>query len=338
MFLHSIKYRSFLSLTAMAATLAWLPATTRGEMATELPQVNEFIVEMAARHDFTVSALRTIFDQVVLRPEIIEAISRPAEGKPWFQYRELFLTPARIDGGIEFWHKHRSALSIAQTRYGVEAAVIVAIIGVETRYGAKTGTHRVLEALTTLAFQYPKRAPFFRAQLEEYLLLTRNEGMDPLLAKGSYAGAMGLPQFMPTSFRDFAVDLNGDGHRDIWNNPDDAIGSVANYLHSNNWQPSGSIAVPVDLAKDADPDSLVGADLKPNLRLDRFRSLGLLPSEPVSGNPAAALLRLEGKDEPEYWLCFQNFYAITRYNRSPLYAMAVHQLAQEIAAGMNDHD
>ncbi|CAK0764069.1 Membrane-bound lytic murein transglycosylase B [Gammaproteobacteria bacterium] len=318
----------------MTLILSWIPTLARAEVATMLPEVNDFIANMAARHGFQIATLRTIFGQVVLHPEIIEAITRPAEAKPWFEYRNIFLTAARIEGGIEFWQENQEALTVTEARYGVDPAIVVAIIGVETRYGAKTGTYRVIEALSTLAFQYPKRAPFFRDQLEEYLLLTRNEGMDPLLPKGSYAGAMGLPQFMPTSFRDFAVDLDGDGHRDLWNNPWDAIGSVANYLRRHEWQPHGPIAVPVNLKEGTNPTPLLGTDLKPNLRLNYLSSLGFQSTESIPGNPTAAPLRLEGKNSLEYWLCFQNFYAITRYNHSPLYAMAVYQLSQEIAAGM----
>jgi len=336
MSLRSIQLKRSFSFFIVVVTLilGWIPTFTHAEVATALPQVDEFITAVAARHGFAVSALRAIFSQVVLRPEIIEAITRPAEAKPWFEYRAIFLTPARIEGGVEFWRNHQDALSVAKSRYGVDPAVIVAILGVETRYGAKTGTYRVLEALSTLAFQYPKRAPFFRDQLEEYLLLTRSEGMDPLLPKGSYAGAMGLPQFMPTSFRDFAVDLDGDGHRDLWNNSWDAIGSVANYLRRHDWEPHGPVAVPVNLGEGIDPTSLLKSDLKPSLPLSRLRFLGLQPTESVSGNPTAAPLRLEGKNAFEYWLCFQNFYTITRYNHSPLYAMAVYQLSQKIAEGM----
>lgn len=326
----------FLPIPAIVVALTWMPISCHGEAAITLPPVNEFIDEMAKDYGFKISDLKEVFEQVALRPEIIETITRPAEGKPWFEYRAIFLTPDRIEGGIEFWRKHHDALSIAESRYGVDPSVVTAIIGVETRYGARTGTYRVLDALTTLAFQYPKRAPFFRDQLKEYLLLTRAEGLDPLAMKGSYAGAMGLPQFMPTSFRDFAVDLDGDNHRDLWNNPWDAIGSVANYLYRHQWQPHEPIAVTAHLGTKVDASTLLGQNLKPARPLDYFRSQGLQPSQPIPGNPATTLLRLEGKDLPEYWLCFQNFYTITRYNHSPLYAMAVYQLAHEIAAGMID--
>jgi len=301
-----------------------------GGVATALPQVNSFIIEMANRHGFSSVKLRAIFDQVELRPEIITAMTRPAESKPWFEYRTIFITPERINGGMEFWDKHQDALNLAEARYGVDPAIIIAIIGVETRYGAKMGNYRVMDALTTLAFQYPKRAPFFRSQLEEYLLLTRKESIDPLSGKGSYAGAMGIPQFMPTSFRDFAVDFDGDGRRDLWNNPSDAIGSVANYLRRNGWQPNLPIATAAEISPGAKVAGLISKNPKPNTPLERLKAAGIRTSKPISGNPAVALLRFDGKDADEYWLCFQNFYAITRYNHSPLYALAVYQLSQEI--------
>ncbi len=333
-------YRAALRLLTVAAITAssvLFPLFVRAEMATQLPPVNAFIDEVAIRDGFPVAALHALFDQVVLRPEIIEAITRPAEAKPWFEYRSLFLSPSRVEGGVAFWRANKEALALAEARYGVDPAVIVAILGVETRYGAKTGNYRVLEALTTLAFQYPRRAPFFREQLEAYLLLTHSEGIDPLLPKGSYAGAMGVPQFMPTSFRDFAVDFDGDGHRDLWSNPVDSIGSVANYLNRHGWQPHEPVAVSVDLGGMFDPAPLLGGlDQKPNLPLDKFRSLGLRPADAIAGNPMATLLRLDGPTSPEYWLCFENFYVITRYNHSPLYAMAVHELAREVAAGINN--
>ncbi|CAK0776302.1 Membrane-bound lytic murein transglycosylase B [Gammaproteobacteria bacterium] len=295
--------------------------------------VQDFIVSMSKEHGFLISDLRTVFDQVSFRLEIIEAMSRPAEAKPWFEYREIFVTPDRIEEGVQFWKKNQAALVAAEAKYGVDPAILVAILGVETRYGSKTGTYRVIDALATLAFQYPKRASFFREQLEEYLLLARTEKIDPLSPKGSYAGAMGLPQFIPTSFRDFAVDLDGDGHRDIWNNPWDAVGSVGNYLLKHGWQSGAPIAVAVDIGE-VNPAPLLEAGTKPELHWNRLRSLGFQTEVAVVGNPEVALLRLEGEDFPEYWLGFQNFYSITRYNHSSLYAMAVYQLAQEIKASL----
>lgn len=313
-----------------ALFLALVSYLAHSEVATTLPQVNAFISDMVARYGFAPGKLQDIFAQVELRPEIITAMTRPAESKPWFEYRKIFINPERINGGVAFWDKYQDALNRAEARFGVDPTIIVAIIGVETRYGAKMGNYRVMDALTTLAFQYPRRAQFFRGQLEEYLLLTRKEGIDPLSEKGSYAGAMGMPQFMPSSFRDFAVDFDGDGRRDLWNNPSDAIGSVANYLRRNEWQPNALIASATQISSGSNIAGLINTNPKPNTRLERFKTAGVRPVNQISGNPAAALLRFEGESAPEYWLCFQNFYAITRYNHSPLYALAVYQLSQEI--------
>ncbi len=328
----SVKSRWIPALALLGLSYFGYSPLGHGQTAGELPAVRDFISEMVARYNFDNTTLNRLFERVNLHPEIIDTMTRPAEAKPWHEYRNIFLTQARIDGGVEFWREQRAALERAKAEYGVDPAIIVAIIGVETRYGTRTGTYRVIEALSTLAFQYPKRAPFFRTQLMEYLLLTRQEGFDPLELKGSYAGAMGLPQFMPSSFREFAVDLDKDGRRDLWNNPADAIGSVANYLARHDWQPGEPIAIAVRLTNDAKPDSLVDAGLKPTLPFNRVWSAGLLSDQKIPGDSLTAVLRLEGETGPEYWLGLQNFYAITRYNHSPLYAMAVYQLSQAITA------
>lgn len=293
------------------------------------PEVQAFIREMAARHGFDPNALSAVFGQAYTQPDIIAAITRPAEAKPWHAYRDIFLTPARISGGVEFWRTHAATLARAEQLHGVPAEIIVAIIGVETRYGGNTGRHRVLEALATLAFDYPKRADFFRKELEHYLLLTREEGIDPLALKGSYAGAMGLAQFMPSSYRAYAVDFDGDRRRDLWYNPEDAIGSVANYLSVHRWQPGGRVAMPAEVNGDQYRTVLDG-DLKPSQSVQNLRRYGVAPQGPVEEQQSAILLELEGERGPEHWLGFYNFYVITRYNRSPLYAMAVYQLGQEI--------
>lgn len=198
--------------------------------------VDEFIAEMTRDYGFASEQLRDLFKQAERKQAILDAISRPAERvKPWKEYRPIFLTDSRVAQGVDFWRENEAALSRAEAEYGVPAEIIVAIIGVETFYGRNTGSHRVIDALSTLGFDYPPRQPFFRQQLKEFLLLTREEQVDPLTLKGSYAGAMGLPQFMPSSFRAYAVDFDGDGHIDIWNNPTDAIGSAASYFKQHGW-------------------------------------------------------------------------------------------------------
>ena len=313
--------------------IAWLSgvllASCAAAPAQDLrPDILAFIAEMSAKHGFDSSELRRVLSQAEMRPEIIAAISKPAESKPWHQYRAIFVTPARIEAGSQFWQEHASELARAQIQYGVPAEIIVAILGVETRFGQSAGHYRVLDALTTLAFDYPPRSRYFRSELEQFLLLTREERMDPLSPIGSYAGAMGWAQFMPTSFRTFAVDFDGDGRRDLWNSPD-AIGSIANYLAAHQWQPGAPVAVQVDVSGDK-YEPLLKEGLKPRLTTQQLTSYGVVMRSPLRADPPGALIRLETESGPEYWIGFTNFYVITQYNRSPLYAMAVYQLGQAI--------
>lgn len=301
----------------------------QAEALTSRPEVQVFIAEMVRQHGFDPRELNAVFSQAQAQPDIIAAITRPAEAKPWHAYRQIFLVPRRIRGGVEFWNAHEATLARAEQAYGVPAEIIVAILGVETLYGGNTGRHKVLEALATLAFDYPRRADFFRRELEHYLLLSREEGIDPLALRGSYAGAMGLAQFMPSSYRAYAVDFTGDDRKDLWNNPQDAIGSIANYLSVHGWKRREGIAMPATVQGNQ-YSSLLSKDLKPRLSVQTLRRQGVIPQSPINGEKKAILLELEGEDGPQYWLGFDNFYVITRYNRSPLYAMAVYQLAQEI--------
>lgn len=309
--------------------LALYLATAHG--AIESPGLRDFINDMVRKHDFSVAELDALFSQAEPRPDIIDAITRPAEGKPWYEYRTIFVNDARIDGGVEFWRTHADALTRAHSTYGVPPEIISAIIGVETRYGKNTGSYRVLDALSTLAFDYPARAKFFRGELENYLLLTRDEGIDPLSLKGSYAGAMGLPQFIPSSYRHYAVDFDNDGQRDLWANPVDAIGSVANYFSEHGWQSDAVVVLPAQVSGD-NYAALADEGLKPERSLREFERQGVSVSGDAPADQPAALLEFEGEAGMEYWLGFQNFYVITRYNRSPLYAMAVYQLSNEIRA------
>lgn len=294
------------------------------------PEVQAFIDQMAARHGFDPQRLTGLFAQARRQERVLEAISRPAEAKPWYQYRPIFLTPARIEGGVEYWSRHEALLSRAGEAFGVEPEYLVAIIGVETYYGRRTGGFPVFDTLVTLGFDYPPRSGFFRRELEQYLLLARDESLDPLSLKGSYAGAMGKGQFIASSYRSYAVDFDGDGRRDLWGSAADAIGSVANYFERHGWEQGGAVAVPA--ASDGGSlQPLLEAGLKPSLTLDELAARGVRPTAPVPpGDPPVALIELQGAEGPEYWIGFNNFYVITRYNRSPLYAMAVHQLAQEI--------
>ena len=296
----------------------------------QMPEVQAFISEMVEQHQFKPDDLTRLFGAVRIKQSILSAMSRPAEGKPWRDYRPLFIEPQRIEGGVRFWAKHEVSLQRAEKQYGVPAALIVAIIGIETFYGRNTGSFRVLDALSTLAFAYPKRAAFFRQELEHYLLLSREGGIDPLSVKGSYAGAMGISQFMPSSYRQYGVDFDDDGHRDLWSNPQDAIGSVGNYLQGYGWERGAPVLAQTTSV--ADPGtSFANRGWNYRIPLKQWGGVGVTTSAPAS-DAEAMLFELAGDNGPEYWLGLKNFYVITRYNRSFHYAMAAWQLSQAIAA------
>jgi membrane-bound lytic murein transglycosylase B len=321
---------------AIFALLGALPACTTTVAAPESggyaanPQVQAFINEMVDRHGFSKPELENVFSQAQRSDSILAAMSRPAEKtKPWYEYRKIFLTQSRIEGGVAFWNHHAKVLAQAEKAYGVDAQVIVAIIGVETRYGGNTGKYRVLDALTTLAFDYPPRSKFFRSELEQYLLLARADHIDVLNTMGSYAGAMGYGQFIPSSYQHYAVDFDQDGKRDLWDSPMDIVGSVANYLHEHGWNPGALVTVRASVTGNR-YQSVIETGLKPETSVSMLRRDGITPSKPLPEDTLAALLSLDQENGPEYWLGLNNFYVITRYNRSPLYAMAVYQLSEEI--------
>ncbi len=297
------------------------------------PEVRDFIATMADRHGFSSSELQGLFARIQPRREVLEAISRPAEARPWHRYRPIFLTERRIREGAEFLRHNRASLARAEAGYGVPAELITAILGVETFYGRHRGRHPVLASLTTLAFDYPQRGRFFRGELEQFLLLAREEDMDPLSALGSYAGAMGQPQFIASSFRHYAVDFDGDGRRDIWNSTADAIGSIANYLQRHGWQRDAAVAVPARVEGNEYGKFVYRKrPRKPAHTVSELQRHGIRSVRPLAEDTRAALLALETESGPEYWLTFTNFHVITRYNHSPLYAMAVYQLSREISA------
>ncbi len=308
------------------------PIVTPGPGIAEKADVQAFIGEMSRRHGFNAEELRQIFSGVHFEQGILTAMARPFEAKPWYAYKKLFLTDARISGGIEFKRVNAQALANAESKYGVSPDIITAIIGVESSYGKRPGNYRVIDALSTLGFDYPKRGEFFRSELAQFLLLCREEGMDPFKPVGSYAGAMGMPQFMPSSFRRLAADGDGDGRRDIWNNPADAIASVARYFAANGWQTGEPIAVSAKIAEGVSYQGMVSKSLKPDHALAQFADMGIIPDEPVVGPTRAALVKLEEETGPAFWLGFQNLYAITRYNHSPLYAVAAYELSKSIAS------
>lgn len=298
------------------------------------PEVQAFIGEMVQRHQFDAEELTRLFREVRIKQGILSAMDRPAEAKPWHAYRPLFVEPKRIAGGVRFWAEHAAALERAEAQTGVPASMIVAIIGVETFYGRNTGAFRVIDALSTLSFGYPKRAAYFRSELEQYLLLARETGIDPLSIQGSYAGAMGIPQFMPSSYRKYGVDFDGDGQRDLWRNAQDAIGSVAQYLQGYGWRRGAPVLAAAQSV--ADPGKgLANRGWNYRIPIQQWPGVGV-GAHAEQGDAEAMLFQLAGVDGPEYWLGYENFYVITRYNRSFHYAMAAWELSQALEAARRD--
>ncbi|GJM04657.1 MAG: soluble lytic transglycosylase B [marine bacterium B5-7] len=297
---------------------------------------DDFIKKMASQYDFDSTSLKKLFDQVIVSETILKAISKPAEKRlPWHKYRNIFLKQKRIDEGVEFLNKNQEKLHAAEERFGVPAEIITAIIGVETFYGRIAGSYRVVDALNTLGFYYPKRAAFFRSEFEQFLLLAREQGFDPLSLKGSYAGAMGMPQFISSSYRHYAIDFDGDDTIDIWNNSDDAIGSVANYFAEHGWQKNKAIVAKVKV-KGERYKAVLGNGLEPDIGVAELEEFGIISNSSFEKNEKLKLFEYEQEDTNEYWLAHKNFYVITRYNHSHLYAMAVYQLATEISKRLNN--
>ncbi|GAB1596704.1 lytic murein transglycosylase B [Lysobacter claricitrinus] len=302
----------------------------------------KFVQDTAQQYGIDPAYIQSVLANARVRDSIVAAMSRPAEAKPWRDYRPIFLTDARINGGRQFLADNRADLASAEARFGVPAEIITAIIGVETSYGANKGSYPVVDALYTLAFSYPRsgdpakaareeqREQFFRGELGQLFALGKETGFDITQLKGSYAGAMGWGQFMPSSYREFAVDADGDGRRDLFDSRADVFASIANYfVKKGGWTRGGPVAVRAthDPAMPAfEPDAL-----DPIYTLADLQARGYRPLGPVPANATAMPLRFDGADGVEYWLGFRNFYAITRYNISKHYAMAVYQLAESIA-------
>lgn len=298
------------------------------------PAVIEFARDLEQRHGFSSDELLLQFAQIRPNEKVLQLIRPPVSPlqRSWERYRPRFLTERRINGGVRFWQENRLSLARASALYGVPPEIIVAIIGVETEYGANTGGFRVLEALATLAFYYPRRAEFFRTELEQFLLLARENGMDPVNVRGSFAGAIGIPQFMPGSQRRYAVDFDGDQKIDLSGSVDDAIGSVGRFLEQHGWETGQPIAVPARTRGEPER-SLIEAGIQPTLLVADLAQQGIS----ADANPQATvtLVDLASPGRPtEYWLGYNNFYVITRYNRSSFYAMSVFQLAEAIRARM----
>jgi len=296
------------------------------------PGQAQLVQEVAQDTGKDPAALNALLDSAQRQQSILDAISRPAEAKPWSEYREIFLTPDRIDAGIDFYREHRALLEKIGAQYGVAPEYIVAILGVETFYGRNTGKYKVLDALVTLGLYYPPRATFFRGELKTLLELPDNQLAGPVgTLTGSYAGAQGWGQFMPSSIRDFAVDEDGDGRIDLQNSLPDILGSVANYFARHGWVTGGMVAARAQ--PDAAAKPLTVKDSTPQWTIEQLEAWGYAPIQHLDPGANSSLQTFQGLNGPEYWFTFQNFYVITRYNRSPMYAMAVNQLAQAIAEG-----
>jgi len=300
-------------------SLFWSHAVIADSDFIERPDVKKFIMQMVQKHHFIQSELTDIFSTVQMRPAVIKSVKTPLEQKPWYTYQMLFVTEWRIRQGVEFWNTYKDALERAEKEYGVPASIIVATIGVETKYGKNTGSYRVIDALSNLAFSDSTRAPFFRQELEEFLLLVREQHLDPLKVMGSYAGAIGQPQFMPSSYRRYAVNFSGNSKIDLSNNEIDVIGSIANYYKKHGWKTQQPIAFKTDFANKKN-------ELQNNAIVNPA-DFGI----PSLRNEKSKLIELEGYFGREYWLSFHNFDVIKRYNPSNLYAMAVYQLSYYIS-------
>lgn len=303
------------------------------------PGADAFVSKAVSEHGLAAAEVEALLQLAEFKPAIADAIARPAEGKPWYQYRPIFITDQRISEGVEFWRANEALIEQVADQYGVDPQIIVAIIGVETYYGRITGSWRVLDALATLSFHYPSdrtrdRSEFFSSELMNFMLLGREENLPLTEVTGSYAGAMGMGQFIPSSYRAYAVDFDGDGERDLWQSTPDAVGSVANYLAVHGWERGGPVARPAGAAEEADLTLLEKRDYKPYLTVLGLHEKGYKSSPDLDPERMAALVKLEEEGHEAYWMTFQNFYVITRYNRSPLYAMAVYQLSEELLRAM----
>ena len=323
-FAKNLRHIGFLILLSLSGQAALAINTDRLE-------VKRFIDLMVLKHEYDRKTLISVLREARTQATILEAISNPAEAtKSWHEYRAIFLTNKRIKAGADFWSEHQSELKRISNETGVPCEILVGIIGVETYFGSNTGGYRVLDALSTLAFDYPPRASSFRRELEEFLLLVREENIEASEVTGSYAGAMGLPQFMPRSFRAYAVDSNADGKRNIWTDWTDAIGSIANYFVAHGWQESGEVVTPAILGtrwQGQPPENI----LAPTETVSSLSRQGVMFATDLPNDHKSQLLTLQGANGDEHWVGFHNFFVITRYNHSVMYALAVHQLGQEIA-------
>ena len=326
--------KSFAFVSAVAGLLLCSNSFAAGNLEQQHPGADAFVEQMVSRHGMDPERLAALLGQARKSDSIIKAMTRPAEAMPWHRYRPIFMTDKRIAEGAAFWRENAILLAEVEQEFGVPAAIVVAIIGVETSYGKILGAYRVIDALTTLGFHYPPRTTFFRSELEHFLILGREEDLDLSQVMGSYAGAMGLGQFIASSYRSYAVDFDADGQRNLWQSLPDAIASVANYFKRHGWrqgEPVATRALRQDGAR-----QLSDVPLKPAYPVSQMIQWGYQPIDPpLSPDQTTTLIELETTSGAEYWLGYQNFYVISRYNHSALYSMAVHQLSEAIEQQMH---
>ena len=314
----------------LAALLVLGPSSVAGSSALDpVSEIEPFVARMEEAHGVPADRTRALLADARVLDSVLEAVQRPAERKPWYEYRKIFVTEKRITRGAEFWRKHAGSLARAEERFGVPPEIIVAIVGVESFYGTHKGRIRVLDALATLGFRYPRRSAFFLSELEAFVLLSDEEGIDARRVQGSYAGAMGIAQFISSSYRSYAIDFDSDGSRDLMRSPEDAIGSIARYLSAHGWRPGAATAVRAEVEGEAF-SAVVEQGTKPHASLASIRAKGVSFATYAAEEEQGALLEFETRDGHEYWVGLTNFHVITRYNHSRLYALAVFQLAQRI--------
>lgn len=316
-------------------TLAFLFTTIGVFAQVNQSEVDHFIKEYAEKHGASASEIKSILDAAEFKQDIIDKISKPAEGTmTWERYRKIFVTEERAQAGIEFWKEHKETVAKVSQETGVNEEIIMGIIGVETYFGRIKGSYKVLDALYTLGFGYPKRGKFFKSELAKYLELATKEKLDPKEIKGSYAGAMGYSQFMPSSYLAYAKSFDEGGTADLINDPTDAIASVANYLKVHRWKRGEPVATTATFSRKV--TNLNKQELKPKNKLSDYTALGITPGVKAPGNTPATLVILDMEEGKEHWYGFDNFYVITRYNHSPMYAMAVFQLAEKMKGMMKN--
>lgn len=320
-----IMHRLFIALTLLfsVSAMAATPFTQRAD-------VKRFINEVSKETKISKKELIKVMEQVEVQPKIIDAMNRPYEKKHWDTYQKLFLTHNRVTNGIQYWQEHQQKLDRAEKHYGVPARMIVAILGIETLYGQNQGQYRVIDALSTLAFNYPKRAPFFRKELKEYLILCHEQGISPLKYKGSYAGAIGMPQFMPSSYRSYAASFTPKKEKNLLSDHETVIASVANYFKVHGWKYQQGVAQIAKINKPF-PKWIKTNQRKPTYTLKQLKKAGIVPLTAAYNTPKkVGVIELQTENGKEYWLAYPNFYVITRYNSSPQYALAAHLLAQQL--------